>query len=237
MIWRSKLLSKFKKLEHGFVSKPYSFPFSFRFSYIPSYLYFSFLLKVPPNRWVIADQVHGKFIYVVKEHKSRIFPKIANKTDALITQERRRPLIMFFADCVPIFIYVPNAKIVGIVHSGWRGTIKDFPLDVLTFLKSFYDLSARDIYLAIGPSIRSCCFEVKEDFISQLPRDYHRFIIKNGNRKTYDLIGLISYQLERIGMLKENIDISDICTYCNNNFFSFIRDKTISRNIGFIYLK
>lgn len=237
MIWRSKLLSKFKELNHGFVSKPYSFPSTFKPLYIPAYLGFSFLLRIPPSKWIIADQVHGKFIYVVKNEKTKLLPIIASKTDALITQEKRRPLIMFFADCVPIFIYIPKIKTIGIVHSGWRGTIRDFPLEVITFLKSTYNLSAKDIYLAIGPSIRSCCFEVKEDFIIQLPKEYHKFIIRKERKNTFDLVGLIIQQIKKIEIPRENIDISDICTYCDKSFFSFRRDKTINRNIGFIYLR
>ncbi|MFN3699830.1 MAG: laccase domain-containing protein, partial [Dictyoglomus sp.] len=140
MIWRSTLLNTFKEISHGFVSKPFSFPFMFKLTYLPSYVSFFSLVKVPPNKWVIADQVHGTSIYIVGKEKNKIWPLIAYKTDALITQERKRPLIMFFADCIPIFIYVPRLKVVGIIHSGWRGTIRDFPLKALTFLISNYNL-------------------------------------------------------------------------------------------------
>jgi len=72
---------------------------------------------------------------LVGKEKNKFFPEIAYKTDALLTQERKRPLIMFFADCMPIYIYVPKIRLVGLVHSGWRGSIRDFPLKVIRFIK------------------------------------------------------------------------------------------------------
>jgi len=61
-----------------------------------------------PKNWVFADQVHGDGIYLVGKEKNKFFPEIAYKTDALLTQERKRPLIMFLQIvCLFIFMF-PN---------------------------------------------------------------------------------------------------------------------------------
>lgn len=237
MIWRSKLLSEFPEISHGFVSHPFSFPFKFSFRYLYNYLRFFFLIKVPSGNWIFADQVHGDKIYLVGRGVNKIFPKIAYKTDALLTWERKRPLIMFFADCMPIYIYVPKIKLVGLVHSGWRGTIRDFPLKVIEHMKENYNIESKDILISVGPSIHSCCFEVKEDFISQLPEEYKKFIITRNHKTFYDLIELVSYQFKKENIPDSNVEISHICTFCDKKFYSFRRDRDSNRNIGYIFLK
>ncbi|WP_428126806.1 polyphenol oxidase family protein [Dictyoglomus sp.] len=237
MIWRSKLLSEFSEISHGFVSYPFSFPFKFGFRYLYNYLRFFFLIKVPSGNWIFADQVHGDKIYLVKKEVNKIFPKIAYKTDALLSLERKRPLIMFFADCMPIYIYVPKIKLVGLVHSGWRGTIRDFPLKVIKHIKESYSIDSKEILISVGPSIHSCCFEVKEDFISQLPKEYKKFIITRNHKTFYDLVELVNYQFKKENIPDSNIEISHICTFCDKNFYSFRRDRNSNRNLGYIFLK
>uniref|UniRef100_A0A7C3MKN9 Laccase domain-containing protein n=1 Tax=Dictyoglomus thermophilum TaxID=14 RepID=A0A7C3MKN9_DICTH len=237
MIWQSKLLNKFHEISHGFVSDPYSFPFYFSLKHIPSYIRFLSLIKIFPNRWVVAEQVHGDNIYVSKISNVSFFPKIANKTDIILTQERRHPLIMFFADCIPIFVYIPKIRLIGLAHSGWRGTIKKLPQKLIYELKNRYNISSEDIFIGVGPSIHSCCFEVKEDFISQLPKEYRKYLIYEKEKVKYDLIALLLQQLEEEKIPKENVDISDICTYCNNAYYSYRRNKTSERNIAYIFLK
>jgi len=91
--------------------------------------------------------------------------------------------------------------------------------------------------LSVGPSIHACCFEVKEDFINQLPREYSNFIIKRENKTFYDLIELVKYQFGKEEIPNSNIEISDICTFCNSKFYSFRRDKTLNRNLGYIFIR
>jgi len=237
MIWRSRLLNNFPEISHGFVSYPFSFPFKISFRYLPNYFSFFYLIRMHPKNLVFADQVHGDGIYLVGKEKNKFFPKIAYKTDALLTQERKRTLIMFFADCMPIYIYIPKIRLVGLVHSGWRGSIRDFPLKVIRFIKNSYNVESREIFVSVGPSIHACCFEVKEDFINQLPREYSNFIIKRENKTFYDLTALVKYQFGKEEIPNSNIEISDICTFCNSKFYSFRRDKTLNRNLGYIFIR
>jgi len=62
-----------------------------------------------PKNLVFADQVHGDGIYLVGKEKNKFFPKIAYKTDALLTQERKRTLIMFFVRLYAyLYLYPQN---------------------------------------------------------------------------------------------------------------------------------
>ena len=75
------------------------------------------------------------------------------------------------ADCIPIFMYDPLCEIMGIVHSGWRGTNKEIILNALNiFFKK--GSKAKNIKIVLGPSIRKCCFEVKEDVSSLFNNKY-----------------------------------------------------------------
>ena len=84
---------------------------------------------------VTAQQVHGTaFSYVSREDKGR-GAKEQNSafadTDALITREKKLPLLLGFADCVPLIIYAPHNSIVAVVHAGWRGTLEKIAAKVV----------------------------------------------------------------------------------------------------------
>ena len=84
-----------------------------------------------------------------------------------------------------------------------------------------------DIIVGIGPSIRSCCFEVKDDVSSLFTAKYGDEVLSVRNDKQYiDLLKVTLMQLESIGVPAKNVTVSDMCTYCEKElFFSHRRDK------------
>jgi|YelNatPaOPRAMG01_1025707.scaffolds.fasta_scaffold00025_110 YfiH family protein len=235
--WSSNILNRFYNISHGFLSNPYSFNLSFNIKNIISAIKLYNYTKISFRNWVLTKQIHSDEFYFVKEDKKLFFPQIVSNIDSVITLERKRVLIMFFADCFPIFIYSPKIPLVGIIHAGWRGVFKKFPFKVVKNLLDTFNILSKDIYLAIGPGIQKCCFEVSYEFVINLHEDDKKFLILKGQRFYYDLQENILSQLLALDIPRENIDIAKICTKCNPNFYSYRRDKTSERNIGFIYLK
>ena len=67
-------------------------------------------------------QVHGTEVVCAKRRARLSQPHL--KADAILTDQPGVTLFMRFADCVPIFLYDPLKKVVGLVHAGWQGTVK-----------------------------------------------------------------------------------------------------------------
>jgi hypothetical protein len=192
-------------------------------------------LNIPADKFVTADQVHGDSIYrVTAEDAGRGAYSYADsipKTDALITNERAVPLMMFFADCVPVMLLDTKNKAIGICHAGWRGTVAKIPYKTVRKMTEEFGSNPEDIQAAIAPSIGPCCYEVDrqvEEKISDSFKEKAPLLLKaRGNGKwLLDLWQANKFSLMEAGLSEENIAVSRICTSCNAKiFYSYRADK------------
>ena len=162
-----------------------------------------------------------------------------NEGDALVTNLKKVPLLVFTADCVPIAIIDKKNKAIGVVHAGWRGTYSQIVKNTIELMKKEYNTDARDLICVIGPSIGSCCYEVSKDLIEKfntiLTNCEEKFYIIKEGKYYLDLWKVNEYVLKTCGVEENNIINLNICTSCNSDkFHSYrIHEKTDKR-IGMI---
>jgi len=168
------------------------------------------------NKIASCLQTHSNNVKYIK--KSGLY----NNIDGLVTHiDNNIYLMIQTADCMPIFI-IDNIKgMIGLVHSGWKGTSNSIILSAISIFSN-YDSRIDDIEIYIGPSIKSCCYEIKYDVAKYFNP---KFIIKNNQKSFLDLEKKVRYDLSEVGIKSSNIFISDICTYENKNFCSYRRDN------------
>jgi YfiH family protein len=77
-------------------------------------------LGLPAEQLVFADQVHGATVTRVGAADAG---STIPATDALVTTEPGIGLVTLVADCVPIVLFDPVARVLATVHAGWRGTV------------------------------------------------------------------------------------------------------------------
>jgi YfiH family protein len=113
---------------------------------------------------VIAGLVHGNRVISVtgNEAPGRDEIRMVDDCDALITDRVGVALIVTAADCVPIFLYDPVRRAIGMVHAGWRGTVAGIASRTAIAMVETYGCSPSEIRAVIGPSIGPCCYEVDE---------------------------------------------------------------------------
>jgi len=157
--------------------------------------------------------------------------------DAVITNQSKYLLTITVADCLPIYFYDKNKKVVALAHAGWRGVASKIVEEVINTFINHYDSNLNDIEIFIGPHIKDCHFEVKNDVSSQFK--ISDSTIRDG--KTYiNLSKIVKDQLLQLNINNDNISISDECTYClSNKYFSYRRDKPqeLETMIAYIGLK
>ena len=167
---------------------------------------------------VSAGLVHqNKVVSVDNISKSQII----TGCDALITNQDKYLLTITVADCLPIYFYDQNKKVVALAHAGWRGVISEIAKEVINKFIAYYHSDPGDIEVFIGPHLKDCHFEVKTDVASQ-------FKISDSasrNGKIYiNLAQVIKDQLLSLGVI--SVKVSQECTHClSNKYFSFRRDK------------
>lgn len=137
-------------------------------------------LGVSPERLTNANQVHG--LNVAKVDESQIgagafgLEDAIQDCDALMTQVKKAPLLLFTADCVAVGIYDPVHEAVAVVHAGWKGTIGQLPRLTLEAMGQEYGTRPEDVYVFLGPSIGPNSFEVNEDLAERFRMEEEAFV-------------------------------------------------------------
>ena len=157
--------------------------------------------------------------------------------DGYVTNEDGLPIGVKTADCVPILLEGRNEKdeviAVAAVHAGWRGTADRIVENAVLELCRL-GAKTENIYVAIGPCIDECCYEVGNDFANQieikLGQNYkNKYVKSKANGPLYaNLKGMNLDILMSSGVPFENIDVCSYCTCCNEDlFYSHRRQKGI----------
>lgn len=180
-------------------------------------------------------QIHSDIVNVVNENI--IGEKIEG--DALVTNLKKVPLLIFTADCVPIAIIDKKNKAIGLAHAGWRGTYDKIAGKTIEAMKNNYNTNPEDVVCVIGPSIGPCCYEVSKDLVEKFNTNLtncdDKFYIIKEDKHYLDLWKVNEYVLKSSGVKENNIINLNLCTSCNCNKFHSYRkhDKTPER-IGMI---
>ncbi len=177
-------------------------------------------------RVVFMKQVHSDNIETVDSSDTY------DKTDALITDEKKVILTGTFADCAPIYFYVKNTDIIALAHSGWRGSKLKIATKVIGRIIKDYNVDPKDIYVIIGPCISKESYEVQEDFLANFDS---KFFVHSQNKIYFDL-KRYNYDIISSVIPEKNITIDSRCTFKDTTLHSYRREKEKSgRNIAFIY--
>jgi len=187
-------------------------------------------LNINENLVVYQQQVHSNRYQLVEA------PGFIKENDALITVQENLFLIVTIADCIPILFYDKSNRITGAIHAGWRGTYSKIVLNTIEFAISKLSLDINNTYFYFGPSICANCFEVDEDVANLFEP---RFVKKKNQKFTVDLQQINLQYLLDLGIKKNNIQISKLCTFeLNQLLHSYRRDKEKSgRMFGVIGIR
>lgn len=205
------------------------------------------VLNIDYRSVVSTQQVHKDKITVVrKEDKGKGAFRYSNGiagSDALITNVPDIPLLMCYADCVPIFILDPIKKAIALIHSGRRGTELELTLKTLSKMKTIFGTNPHSCLTAIFPSIGPCCYNIKfqnETANYCLNKDnFNSKVVSKRNKSIWylDLKKANYLQLVKGGVEEKNIFINEICTADHPElFFSYRRDKGNTGRMAAIFM-
>jgi len=178
---------------------------------------------------VTAEQVHGQAISIVGAgdkgrgaYATRVRgPLLA--TDALITRVPSVPLLLCFADCVPVVLVAPG-PVVAVVHAGWRGALASLPGSAVKRLASMSSVEPRRIVAYVGPHVRACHYEVNDHVMSQFVNTFGT--LARADSGGLDLEATVTASLTDAGVLQCNIARLGTCTAeATDRFFSFRAER------------
>lgn len=186
-VYVSPLLRQFPWVEHGFGGRN--------------------ARNWPPSHHAAVVQVHGATVLTANG------PGSLGEADALTTSVPGLFVTVRTADCVPLLMVDVRQRRVAAVHAGWRGTVAGIPAAAIRAMGS----RPADVWVAMGPGIGHCCFEVGDE----VAREFG----ENGRRQI-DLFAHNRNKLIDIGVPAAQIEAGAPCTKCTpGEFHSFRRDK------------
>lgn len=175
-------------------------------------------IGVDEKKMVYTCQTHTTNVAVVTEED---FGASIPETDGMITNVPGLCLVTFYADCVPLYFLDPVKKVIGLSHSGWRGTVNKMAHATVNRMQEAFGTNPADIIAAVGPSICQDCYEVSEDVISRFRENYREeyweslYYRKDNGKYQLDLWRANEINLLEAGIRREHMAVTNVCTCCN----------------------
>ena len=191
------------------------------------------------NQIAMAEQIHGNRVAVVTADSGSVpIPGV----DALVTDTPGILLMLFFADCVPIYLVDPTRRAIGLVHAGWRGAAANIAGKTVQTLTQTFDCQPGSLLAAIGPCIGGESYEVGPEVADQfrtMPGAGATNVVtprsEFGGTYSLNLRQVIFTQLLSAGLRAQSIAVSNEDTFRNQrDFFSYRRDGITGRMAGFL---
>ena len=180
-------------------------------------------LDIEPHCLLSAFQCHSPDVVVVEAPWP---PQARPRADGLVTRTPGLAIGVTTADCGPVLLADPKARVIGAAHAGWRGALAGIVEATVTAMERL-GAARGQIRGALGPMIRQENYEVGPDLIARFAVEdaasdrFFRPAPRSGHA-LFDLAGYIGAQLARAG-IKEVEDVG-LCTYADAaQFFSFRR--------------
>jgi len=176
------------------------------------------------NLLITLNQTHSNEI-VYFENRSSIKNKLPG--DAIVTKIKNVGIGILTADCAPILLYDPDKKIIGCIHSGWKGALNGI---IKNTINKFKELGSKtnNLVAVIGPCIKKENYDVKIDFYEKFinqSNKYEEFFNKITTSKyIFDLRGFINKEISNLNI--KNIENVKMDTFSEQEtFYSYRRSR------------
>jgi YfiH family protein len=178
---------------------------------------------------VFAKQQHG--VNILEVTRDNLFKlEIA---DGLFTREKNIALAVTHADCQAAIFFDSENEIIGVVHAGWKGLLKNIYNKMVETLE-MEGAKREDLIVCISPSLGPDHAEFK-NYKTEFPKEFWDF---QEEPFYFNLFEIARKQLRDAGVQEGNIEIIEDCTFCNaKDCYSFRRDRITGRHATVVALK
>jgi copper oxidase (laccase) domain-containing protein len=153
------------------------------------------LAKIGPRSLRLAQQIHGNGVATIDAGSAAKTKEV----DGLITADPKIVLGICVADCCAIFLVDPIRRVIGLVHSGKKGTEQNIIGVAVRKLRTDFQSEPKDLIAVQSPCIRPPYYEVDfaQSIKAQLRAESVNEIHDNGENTGADLTRFYSYRMEK----------------------------------------
>jgi len=153
------------------------------------------LAKIGSRSLRLAEQVHGNGVATIDAGSAAKTKEV----DGLVTMDPKVVLGIYVADCCAIFLLDPIRRVIGLLHSGKKGTEQNIAGAAVRKLRTDFQSEPKDLIAVLSPCIRPPYYEVNfaQSIIAQLRAESVNEIYDNGENTGADLTRFYSYRMEK----------------------------------------
>ena len=193
----------------------------------------------PDDAWIHLRQVHGSHVHLAEPslltpEPSRVTPEPSlPEADAAVATTAGLTLSVRAADCVPVLLADPDARVIGAAHAGRAGVVAGVVPETVRVMG---ELGADRIQAWIGPYVCGACYEVPQELQDQAAAVVAQTVATTSwGTPSLDLGAGIRAQLEAAG-----VEVRDVsrCTRESPDLYSYRRDGAMAgRHAGIIRMR
>lgn len=175
-------------------------------------------LGLPSSRILLPHQTHSDKILTINNDFYSLSElaqaNLLDGVDALITAIGGVCVGVSTADCIPVLLYAPDARVVAAVHAGWRGTCQRICQKTIEQMRQTYAVDTAQLRAVVGPGICEDCFEVGQEVYDKFEEanfDMSLIAVRH-NKWHINLPETNRMQLVEAGVPPVNITMAGLCT-------------------------
>lgn len=159
--------------------------------------------------------------------------------DGLVTNDPGLMICTVEADCVPVYMLDPVHRAIGMVHSGWRGTVGEICAKAVLALHENYGSEPGDLIVHIGPCICENCYEVGAELIEKFTGTFGEDVARSfftsrdegGIKYNLDMKKAIRHTLAKSGVNPDKITAENRCTFETDELCSWRRQRPVKTSM------
>jgi YfiH family protein len=181
------------------------------------------------ERAVLARQVHGAEVRLHRAVEPGL--SVVEACDGHATPEPGVLIAVTVADCVPVFLVAPSARVVAVLHAGWRGVAAGVLEQGLSVVIAEARGEPSDVHVHLGPSICGGCYEVGREVFEALSQP-----VPDGPTPI-DLRAVLAARAAAAGVSATRISVSTHCTSCTASRLFSHRGGDAARQVGYLGIR
>jgi polyphenol oxidase len=178
---------------------------------------------------VHARQIHGRRIHLHDHAHDGV--RLAAPADGHLTRVPGLLLLVGAADCTPVSLVHSGARVVALLHAGWRGVAEGILEAALDAARDRFGLEPDGFSLHLGPAICGGCYEVGPEVHRALG------LPDPGGAALLDLRSVLAGRARSLGIAAERITHSAHCTRCGPAPLYSHRAGQQGRQMGFLGIR
>ena len=181
------------------------------------------------NREILAQNLGVKKLKFMKQvHSDKVFV-LENEDDelpecdAVITNLSSVGICVLVADCSPVVMIDEKRGVICVAHAGRAGVTLKICTKAFVIMSEKFGSKADEMSVFVGANIKGGCYEVGELDLGE----FNTYKIG----RNFDMNAALRDEFSALGV--KNLNFSEVCTHCDERYFSYRRDGVCGRFCGF----